>query len=96
VVPAPIVAGQFGATVMAKATHPNAARLLAGWEASAEGRKARRDNTFTTDLSKGTTDPLAMKLLASGQPIIYDTEDKMADRVKFAAAAAPVISGQAN
>ena len=94
VVPAPVVSGQFGVTVMAKAPHPNAARLFAGWLASAEGRRARRDAEFTIDLSKGTDDPEAKTLLASGVQVIYDTPDLMEQRDKLISAVSPVISRQ--
>src|SRR6187455_1452015 len=45
VVPQPVVVGQFGATIMKNAPHPNAARLLAGFLASPEGKAARLEAT---------------------------------------------------
>ena len=53
VIPSPVVLGQFGSTVLAKAPHPNAARLLAGWLASKEGKKARETGQSRGRLSAG-------------------------------------------
>ena len=51
VVPEPVIVGQFGASVMAKAPNPNAARLMAGYLASVDGKRDAREG----DASRATT-----------------------------------------
>ena len=65
VVPQPVVVGQFGATIMKNAPHPNAARLLAGFLASPEGKAARLQATSQADYGP-TSDNEFAKALHSG------------------------------
>ena len=50
VVAEPVVVGQFGVTIMKNAPHPNAARLLAGFLATPEGKAARLKATSQAEL----------------------------------------------
>lgn len=80
VVPEPVVAVQFGATVLEKAPHPNAARLIAAWMASPEGKRAREQATFASDYRPGSESPRARELYARGAQFIHDTHEQVAAR----------------
>jgi iron(III) transport system substrate-binding protein len=94
VIPAPVVLGQFGATVLAKAPHPSAARLLAGWLASKEGKKAREKGNFEVDYRSGSDHPDAQKIYASGVPVIEDRVEEMEARAALYKKAADILTGQ--
>jgi iron(III) transport system substrate-binding protein len=94
VVPEPVVLGQFVIARMAKSPHPNAARLLAGWLASHEGRKAQEDTVFVSDYGPEGTSETA-KLINSGKvKVIYDTVELMQQRERAIAEMGPIVAGQ--
>jgi iron(III) transport system substrate-binding protein len=95
VVPEPVVVGQFGATVMKNAPHPNAARLLAGFLASAEGKAARLKATSQADYGPTSDDELAKKLHAGNVQVAWDRPDNMAQREALFGRAAAILTGQA-
>src|SRR5215475_11767373 len=72
VVPEPVVVGQFGVTIMKNAPHPNAALLLAGFLATAEGNAARLQATSQADYGPTSDNALAKKLHAGGLPVAWD------------------------
>ena len=94
VVPEPIVIGQFGATVMAKSPSPNAAKLLAGYLASVDGKKAKENATSQTDYGPTGTSELA-KYIHSGKPkVVFDTPQNMDEREKAIREMGPIVTGQ--
>jgi iron(III) transport system substrate-binding protein len=94
VVPEPIVLGQFVSTVMEKAPNPNAARLLAGFLATPEGKKAREAATSAADYSAAGTSDFA-KLVHSGKvEVVPDTPELMARREKAISELGPIVAGQ--
>ncbi|HWL04028.1 MAG TPA: extracellular solute-binding protein [Xanthobacteraceae bacterium] len=94
VIPEPVVMGQFVATVMAKAPNPNAARLLAGFLATPEGKAAREAVTSAGDYSPAGTGDFA-KLVNSGKlEVVRDTPDNMAQREKAITSLGPIVAGQ--
>jgi len=95
VIPDPAVIVPLGVGVMAKAPHPNAARLLAGWMASVEGRRARKIAVFSGDYRQGSEDPLVKQLEARGAKILVDDVAHVAARQKLMNRLSPIISGQA-
>jgi iron(III) transport system substrate-binding protein len=95
VIPSPVVLGQFGSAVLAKAPHPNAARLLAGWLASKEGKKVREKDNLEVDYRPGSDNPEAKKIYASGVPVIEDTVEDMKARAALYKPAADILTGQA-
>jgi iron(III) transport system substrate-binding protein len=95
VIPAPVVLGQFGATVLAKAPHPSAARLLAGWLASREGKKARERGNLEVDFRPGSDHPDAVKIYTSGVMVIEDSVEQMQARAALYKKAADILTGQA-
>jgi iron(III) transport system substrate-binding protein len=92
--PEPVVVAQFGPSVMAKAPHPNASRLLAGWLASADGRIARRKATGQIDYT-ASDDPVAKKINAGEVQVVRDLPTNMAQREEAIRKAGPIIAGQA-
>jgi iron(III) transport system substrate-binding protein len=94
VVPEPVVVGQFGVTVMKNAPHPNAARLLAGFLASAEGKAARLQATSQADYGPTSDNELAKKLHAGKLQVAWDRPDNMAQREALFGRAAAILTGQ--
>jgi iron(III) transport system substrate-binding protein len=94
VIPEPIVMLQFGATVMERAPHPNAARLIAGWMATPEGMKAREEATFATDFRPGSSNPRARELHARGAVFIPDDLERTKQRNELINKVNRVLSGQ--
>jgi len=94
VVPEPVTAAQFVAATMAKAPHPSAGRLLAGWLASEEGKAAREQAIFTADYRPNSKSTIGQKLLATGVKIYFDDLSQVAERNKYFKEAGDIISGQ--
>jgi hypothetical protein len=79
---------------MEKAPNPNAARLLAGFLATPEGKKAREQATSASDYSAAGTSDFA-KLVHSGKvQVVPDTPELMAQREKAIAEMGPIVAGQ--
>jgi iron(III) transport system substrate-binding protein len=94
VVPQPVVVGQFGVTIMKNAPHPNAARLLAGFLASPEGKAARLAATSQADYGPTSDNPLARELHSGKLQVVWDTPDNMAAREALFGRAAAILTGQ--
>lgn len=77
VIPEPVVVTQFGSMVLRNSPHPNAARLLALWLSSSEGKMAREQATHAVDLSRDSLHPRALNLRNSGKIVHYDTGSAM-------------------
>ncbi len=94
VVPEPVVMGQFGVTIPKNAPHPNAGRLLAGFLATPDGKRARLNATFQADYSATSDNELA-KLIHSGKvQVAWDTPDTMVAREALFGRAAAILTGQ--
>lgn len=94
VVPQPVVVGQFGATIMKDAPHPNAARLLAGFLASPEGKAARLQATSQADYGPTSDNPLARNLHSGKLEVVWDTPENMGAREALFGRAAAILTGQ--
>jgi iron(III) transport system substrate-binding protein len=94
VVPQPVVVGQFGATIMKDAPHPNAARLLAGFLATAEGKDARLKATSQADYGPTSDNPLARELHSGKLEVVWDTPETMAAREALFGPVAAILTGQ--
>jgi ABC-type Fe3+ transport system substrate-binding protein len=94
VVPQPVVVGQFGATIMKNAPHPNAARLLAGFLATAEGKAARLKATSQADYGPTSDNALARELHSGKLQVVWDRPDNMAAREALFGRAAAILTGQ--
>jgi iron(III) transport system substrate-binding protein len=94
-VPEPVVMGQFGAGVMKNAPNPNAARLLAGYLASVEGKRAREQATGQTDYGPTADNDLARKLHGGELQVVFDKPDTMVAKEKLYGRAAAILTGQA-
>ena len=94
VVPEPVVMGQFGAGVMKNAPNPNAARLLAGYLATIDGKRAREQATSQTDYGPTADNELARKLHGGKLQVVFDTPEIMAAKEKLYGRAAAILTGQ--
>jgi iron(III) transport system substrate-binding protein len=94
VVPEPVVVGQFGVTIMKKAPHPNAGRLLAGFLATPEGKAARLKATSQADYGPTSDNELAKKLHSGKLQVAWDRPDNMAQREALFSRAAAILTGQ--
>ena len=95
VVPEPVVVGQFGATIMKNAPHPNAARLLAGFLATPEGKAARLQATSQADYGPTADNALAKELHSGRLQVVWDRPDNMVQREALFGRAAAILTGQA-
>ena len=95
VVPEPVVVGQFGVTIMKNVRHPNAARLLAGFLATPEGKAARLQATSQADYGPTSDNELARKLHSGKLQVAWDRPDNMAQREALFGRAAAILTGQA-
>lgn len=91
----PVVTAQFGVVVLEKAPNPAAARLMAGWMTSVEGKRVREKNTFQVDYTPGSDNPTARKIYAAGTKVVLDTPELVTQRDALMRKIAPIVSGQA-
>jgi iron(III) transport system substrate-binding protein len=94
-IPEPVVLVQFGPTVMAKAPHPNAARLLAGYLASDEGRAERLAVTGQVDYGPKSDNEVARKIHSGEMTAVFDLPSNQKEREEAIRKAGPIIAGQA-
>jgi iron(III) transport system substrate-binding protein len=90
-VPQPVVFTQFGSMVMANAPHPNAARLLAAWLATDEGKAARRAATGQLEYDRPDSE-LARKLRAGQIPVIVEKPEDSKRRDDAINKAMPIVA----
>jgi iron(III) transport system substrate-binding protein len=95
VMPEPFLVPQFYVAVMDKAPSENAARLLAGYLATPEGKAAGKDDHFEGDYRKGSPDPVAQMINNSGGTVIWNNLEEIARRDGFISAANAITAGQA-
>ena len=94
--PMPLMAAaQFGVTPLAKAPHPNAARLLAGWLISSEAKAARERLRFDADVRPGAKTALAARLTATGAKVVYEDVPNMKARAAHYEALSALVAGRA-
>ena len=91
VIPEPVLMEQRGPAVMASAPHPAAARLIAGWMASEEGKRTRRMLYPGSDLLPDSDDELARELRARDTVIVYDTPEDIAQRTNLTESLQPLF-----
>ena len=94
VVPEPVIVGQFGASVMAKAPNPNAARLMAGYLASIDGKQQREKATFQSDYGPTADNDLAKRMHSGKMQVVHDTVQIMAAKEALYPKAASILTGQ--
>jgi len=90
-VPQPVVFTQFGSMVMANAPHPSAARLLAAWLATDEGRAARQEATGRLEYDRPDSE-LARKLRAGQIPVIIEKPEDTKRRDDAINKAMPIVA----
>jgi iron(III) transport system substrate-binding protein len=94
IIPEPVAAVQFLNAVMAKAPRPNAARLLAVWMTTPNGKRLREKYVFEADYREGTEHEVAKKIQANGVKLIFESEANMVPREELYKKVTPIISGQ--
>lgn len=90
----PTGAVQFVSAALAKAPHPNAARLLAGWLATDEAKETRERLRHQADLRPGSRSKMAADLRARGITIVFEDPTNMKQRADYYNRFAPVVTGQ--
>ena len=91
----PIVpAAQFAVAPLARAPHPNAAKLLSGWMTTDEAKSARERSRFNADVRPGATSNLAETLTALGRTILYEDLDNIVERATFYERLSRIVTGQ--
>jgi hypothetical protein len=89
-----MAAAQFVAAPLARAPHPNAAKLMAGWLASAEARALRERLRFDADVSPGARTTLAAQLAATRAKILFEDVTNMKARATLYEAMSGIVSGR--
>jgi iron(III) transport system substrate-binding protein len=87
-------AAQFGVSVLARAPHPHAARLLAGWLTTDDAKAVRERLRFDADVRPGARTPLATLLTSSGARILYEDVPNMKARATHYEAMSALVSGR--
>jgi len=90
-----MVAAQFGVSPLARAPHPNAAKLLSGWLISAEAKAARERLRFDADVRPGAQTALAARLAATGAKILFEDVPNMKARATQYEAMSALVAGRA-
>ncbi len=78
-----VPATQFIVAVTKNAPHPNAARLLAGWYASDEGKALAEKLNDEVDLRPGSTSALYKRAVENKSKILLEDENTMAQRAEY-------------
>jgi hypothetical protein len=79
---------------MKNAPRPNAARLLAGFLATPEGKQLRESATGQRDYGPTATNDLARKIHGGQMQVVFDRTDNMAQREGLFSKAAAILTGQ--
>lgn len=90
----PTGAVQFAVSPLAKAPHPNAAKLLAGWMTTDEAKEARERLRFDADVRPGARTKMAAELRSRDVKLIYEDVSTMKQRADFYGKLAPIVTGQ--
>lgn len=90
-----MVAAQFGVSPLARAPHPNAARLLSGWLISTEAKTARERLRFDADVRPGAQTALAARLASTGAKILFEDVPNMKARATQYEAMSALVAGRA-
>jgi iron(III) transport system substrate-binding protein len=89
-----MAAAQFVASPLARAPHPSAAKLMAGWLASAEAKSARERLRFDADVSPGAKTTLASQLAATRAKILFEDVTNMKARATLYESMSTIVSGR--
>ena len=92
--PEPIVVTQFGVSVMDKAPHPNAARLLAAWMTSPEYRARRVEATGQMSYEKDSDNEIAKRIYSGAAQVVFDLQSNNAEREEAIRKFGPIVTGQ--
>jgi ABC-type Fe3+ transport system substrate-binding protein len=91
----PTGAAQFVIAPLTKAPHPNAARLLAGWLASDEGKATAEELRYNPDVRPGSRSRVAQQLREANVQVIIEDPSNVERRAELYTKFSPIVSGQA-
>jgi iron(III) transport system substrate-binding protein len=89
-----MAAAQFAVAPLARAPHPHAAKLLAGWLASAEAKSLRERLRYDADIRPGAKTALASELAATGTRIIFEDVINMKARASHYEKMSAIVAGR--
>jgi iron(III) transport system substrate-binding protein len=89
-----MAAAQFVVAPLARAPHPNAAKLLAGWLASEEAKSLRERLRYDADVRPGAKTALASELAATRARIIYEDVSNMKARAAHYETMSAIVAGR--
>ena len=89
-----VPATQFVIDVFKDAPHPNAARLLAAWLASPEGRGFFDTLVHEPDIRPGSQSALAQEIRSSGAKVIFEDVATMGRRADYYKTFSALVRGQ--
>ena len=89
-----VPATQFAAAPLARAPHPNAAQLLAGWLTTDEAKAARERLRFSADVRPGARSNLADALTRQGGHILFEDLSNMESRAALYEKLSAIVTGQ--
>jgi ABC-type Fe3+ transport system substrate-binding protein len=89
-----MAAAQFAVAPLARAPHPHAAKLLAGWLASAEAKSLRERLRYDADVRPGAKTALASELAATGARIIFEDVINMKARASHYERMSAIVAGR--
>jgi iron(III) transport system substrate-binding protein len=80
--------------VLAKAPHPNAARLLIAWLISPEAKMLYETLAGQADIRANSNSPLAQEIKAAGAKVIYEDVETMNQRAEYYRKLMSIVRGQ--
>jgi iron(III) transport system substrate-binding protein len=89
-----VPATQFVLGQVAKAPHPNAARLLIAWLISPEAKMLYESLAGQADIRANSDSPLAKEIKAAGAKVIYEDVETMNQRAEYYRKLMSIVRGQ--
>jgi iron(III) transport system substrate-binding protein len=89
-----VPATQFVLGQVAKAPHPNAARLLIAWLISPEAKMLYETLAGQADIRANSSSPLAQEIKAAGAKVIYEDVETMNQRAEYYRKLMSIVRGQ--
>jgi iron(III) transport system substrate-binding protein len=89
-----VPATQFVLGQVAKAPHPNAAKLLVAWLISPEAKMMYESLAGQADIRANSSSPLAQEIKAAGSKVIYEDVETMNQRAEYYRKLMSIVRGQ--
>ena len=88
-----VPASQFVLSVMRKAPHPNAARLLIAWLLSPEGKRLNETAAGWADIRANPDSPVRQEIINAGSKIVFETMETMERRAELYRRYSAIVRG---